>query len=82
MIIIVSLTSSEVLLNYVEQMEERGFNIVWNIILYYIALSFPNFIRAMRRYTISLLTLCKKLLLFFRILTYPIFNSTPMKDCG
>lgn len=65
LMIIVSLTSSEALLDYVEQMEERDFNIVWNTILEYIALSFLNCIRAIRRYTcISWLMLQKKVLFF------------------
>lgn len=38
--ILVSFTSSEVLPNYVEQMEKKNFNIEWNMILHYIALSF------------------------------------------
>lgn len=37
--ILVSFTSSEVLSNYVEQMEKKNFNIEWNI-LHYIAVSF------------------------------------------
>ncbi len=48
---------------------KKGFNIVWNTILEYIALSFLNCIRAIRHYTcISWLVLHKKLLLFLESL--------------
>lgn len=63
--IIVSATSSEALLDYVGQMDERGFNIVWNTILVCIALSFLNCISAIRHSAcVPWLMLHEKLQLF------------------
>ena len=63
--IIVSATSSEALLDYVGQMDERGFNIVWNTILVCSALSFLNCISAIRHSAcVPWLMLHEKLQLF------------------